>query len=176
MQTFGARRFPLVVFVTLALAMPIKSAEAQVEQAGWVSLGLGRGWNSYFSGGLSGVAAGWYSAGPFVAGIRKSDTAASGLLSSSDDHVGDTAGLIGLRTPGHRAILLGALGYGRVQHTYGSGTRPDDPAVSALAYSLQASANYRYVGVAAELFGAAGGTTTSFHGVAISVQLGSFGR
>jgi hypothetical protein len=40
----------------------------------------------------------------------------------------------------------------------------------------QASTNFRFVGVAAELFGAAGAANTSFHGVAVSLRLGSFGR
>ena len=66
-------------------------------------------------------------------------------------------------------MLFGALGYSQL-----SAPRASD--AGALAYSLRASANYRLIGMAAELIGVSGSSSASFNGIALSVQLGWFGR
>ncbi len=137
---------------------------------GWVSLGFGTGSNAFMSSGFAGVASAWYTVGPVAMGVRTASTSRSGLVSSTDDVVQDVAALIGLRTPARRAVFLGALGYGRAS------VRPGNSDANGLAYSLQASVNYRIVGIAAELFGAEGAGRASFRGVALSLQLGWFGR
>jgi hypothetical protein len=141
-------------------------------QAAWVSLGFGRSSNAYFKEGFAGVAGAWYSSGPLVAGARFSSSATSGLLSSTDDPLEDIALLVGLRTSARRAFLLGAVGFANVDRPAGSGGGSS----AAVAYSLQASANYRYVGLAAEVFGAQGSDRASYQGIALSAQLGWFGR
>ena len=145
-------------------------------QNGWVSLALGTGSNASTLGSVLGLdASAWYSVGPLVAGIRTST--ASTLFGEGVD---DVAGLLGLRTAGPRAFLHGAVGLASV-HSYRTCDGPcsaqrSDPTVGALAYSLQALANYHILGVGAEIFGAAGPGRASFRGMALSLQLGWFGR
>lgn len=144
-------------------------------QNGWVSVSLGYGGNAGSSSVAAAALAGWYSAGSIVGGVRTS--AVTPLFSG--ESVDDIEALVGMRTPGRRAFLLGALGYASV-HSYRTcecspNPSRDDPRVSGLAYSLQALANIKYVGTGAEIFGAVGPGRASMHALALSLQLGWFG-
>lgn len=142
---------------------------------GWVSASLGYGSNSGSSSVAAGSLAGWYSAGSIVGGVRTS--AVTPLFSG--ESVDDIAALVGMRTSGRRAFLLGALGYASVHsyHTCECSPNPsrDDPRVSGLAYSLQALANIKFIGIGAEYFGAVGPGRAGMHALALSLQLGWFG-
>ena len=144
-------------------------------QNGWISASFGEGGNPGSSSVLAGTLAGWYSAGSIVGGVR----AAGVSPLYSGESVDDIAALAGLRTSGRRAFLLGALGYASVHsyHTCECSPNPsrDDPRVSGLAYSLQALANIKFIGIGAEYFGAVGPGRASMHALALSLQLGWFG-
>jgi hypothetical protein len=108
--------------------------------------------------------------------VRKGSVDTGGILSSTSDPVEDVAGLVGFRSGRRRVFAVGALGYAQVQHPGGNSSFDARMTSSALAYSLQLSANYRVVGVVTEMFGALGAGHASFRGIALGVQLGWFGR
>ena len=133
----------LVLALTLLCTAP---SAAQIKDTltprnAWVSLGLGTGSIQDGSSLLAGVASAWYSNGRFVGGVRTATV--SGLFSSRGAE--DVAGLIGLRTSGRRAFLLGALGYSAARRNRGCSASCvnvlGEERVSALAYSAQANAN-----------------------------------
>lgn len=170
-------RWSLLV-ATLAAAMPAAAQlpSAAPQQNAWVSVGFGTGSPEDGSSLLAGVASAWYSNGPFVGGIRTA--AVSGLFSNTGAE--DVAGLIGLRTSGRRAFLVGALGYSAARRNRGCAANcanvPGEERVSALAYSAQANANFKVIGLGIEVFGAENRGDARFIGTAITLQLGWFGQ
>lgn len=169
----------------LALTSTAAQAQAQASAdtsavglppSAWVSLAFGQGTNDYMSGGFAGVASAWYATGPIAVGVRTGSTDTGALFSSISDPVEDVAALVGFRSGRRRVFAIGALGYAQVRHPSGTSNLDARTTSGALAYSIQASANYRFVGVVAELFGAQDGSHASFRGVAIGAQLGWFGR
>ncbi len=180
----------IVVLSSAARAQAPNETRAMPVNA-WLSLGAGPGHNEYKVSTLAAQAGAWLSVGPFVGGARVASTDVSGLLSSTDEKVQDQAALVGLRTAGRRAFLLGAVGYGHVEHMFktcsGGGVTPapsaqacsephTDKSGSGLAYSAQANANYRFIGVSLETFGVATRGILAHSGLIVAVQLGWFGQ
>ena len=140
-------------------------------QRGWISVGVGIGSYPYAS--LDAVATGWYSVGPFATGVR---------LGTAGQWIGeqrsDQAFLVGARTHGSRAFILGAIGTAKVassrscdgpcgELTRGSSTE--------MAYALEAHANLPVIGVGATMFGVLGPASVHYNAFALTLDLGWFG-
>jgi len=139
------------------------------QRRGWIDAGVGVG--TWPSGSLAATAAGWYSVGPVVAGVR---------LGTSGQWIGeqrsDQAFLIGGRTDGNRAFLLGAAGFARVKSFRscdgcGSTYRPT---TTQLAYTFEANANVGFAGVGAVMFGVLGPSTVHYNAFALVLNVGWF--
>lgn len=138
----------------------------------WLSAGLGAGSAGRTGGLLALQGSAWLANGPFVGGVRAS--LASGL--EYGDYADEGALLAGARTSRGPFSLIGALGYSALS------IRCEDspcPGVSsarqgALAYSLQAHASLKVIGVGVELYGASGEGMRRLSGVVGTVQLGWF--
>jgi hypothetical protein len=125
----------------------------QWPQRAWISVGLGEG--TWPKRSIAGVVSGWYSGGPIAIGGRLSRV---GQMFGEERS--DQAFLVGARTHGNHAFLLGALGVGRVASSVtcdgpcnGGLTRPS---ASTTTYSVEAHANLDVVGVGLTMFGALG--------------------
>ncbi len=138
-------------------------------QRGWVSAGAGIG--SYPYGSLDGVASGWYSVGPVATGVR---------LGTTGQWVGeqrsDQAFLVGARTQGSRAFLLGAIGTSKV-----ASSRTCDCGVTSrgssteMAYALEAHANVPVIGLGVTMFGVLGPALVHYNAFALTLDVGWFG-
>ena len=170
--------FPLVaqtVATTAAAdtgASPKHIAANPWPQRGWISVGVGAGTSPY--GSLAAVATGWYSVGPVVAGVRH-----AGAGQWFGEQRSDQAFLMGARTRGSRAFLLGGVGTAKVESSWtcdgpcGSGiTRPS---TTEMAYAFEAHANASIVGLGVMMFGVLGPTSTRYNALALTIDAGWFG-
>jgi hypothetical protein len=146
-------------------------------QRGWISLGLGAG--SWPSGSLAGIAAGWYSVGPVVAGVRFGGTTQLRFDETGEER-NDAAFLVGLRTRESRRFLLAAIGTAKVSSTSNlcsGGCAQTSPFnTTEAAYALEAHANFKLLGVGATMFGALGPPSSRYNSFALTLDVGWFGR
>ncbi len=142
-------------------------------QRGWISAGVGLANSPYHS--LAGVATGWYSVGSVAAGVRLG--AADQLFG---EHRSDQAFLIGARTRGTTAFLIGAIGTAKVASSLtcdGPCTAPPPrPSSTEMAYSFEAHANPRtFFGIGASMFGVCGPVSAHYNAFAVTIDVGWFG-
>jgi hypothetical protein len=146
-------------------------------QRGWISAGLGAGTWPY--GSLAAVAAGWYSVGPIVAGVRLGGSSQL-RFDSADEERNDQAFLLGARTPGSRGFLLGAIGIARVSSSSNLCSGPCGPGspfnTTQAAYALEDHLNFEFVGVGVTMFGALGPRSVRYNAFALTLDVGWFGR
>src|SRR5215467_6555031 len=113
-------------------------------QRAWIDAGLGEG--TWPQGSLAGTTNVWYSVGPVVTGAR---LAAAGQFFG--EQRSDKAFLIGARTRGSHAFLLGAVGPAKVASWRTCdgpcGPPPPRPSTIELAYTFEAHANLSVVGL-----------------------------
>jgi len=142
-------------------------------QRGWISAGVGVGTSPYHS--LAAVAAGWYSVGPVAMGVR---------LAGADQWFGeqrsDQAFLVGARTRGTTAFLVGAIGTAKVASALtcdGPCTAPPPrPSGTEMAYTLEAHANpSTFFGIGGTMFGVFGPHSARYTAFAFTIDVGWFG-
>jgi hypothetical protein len=143
-----------------------------------MSAGLGAGTWPY--GSLAATAEGWYSVGPIVAGVRLGG-AGQLRFDGPDEQRNDQAFLIGARTRGSRAFLLGAVGVAKVSSSSNlcnpGPCAPFDPFnTTEVAYAFEAHANLVVGGVGATMFGALGPRSVRYNAFALTLDVGWFGR
>ena len=140
-------------------------------QHAWIGGGLGAGTSP--RGAISAVATGWYSAGIVALGVR---------LAAADQLFGeersDRALLFGGRTRGNRWFLLGAAGLADIasSHTCDACTRLTRPPATEVAYSLEGHGNLTFIGLGVTMFGALGPPEVRYNAIALTLNVGVFGR
>lgn len=152
-------------------AAPTHLASNPWPQRGWVSGGVGVGTFPY--GSLDAIATGWYSVGSIVAGVRR---AATGQWFG--EQRSDMAFLIGARTRGSRAFLLGAIGPSRLASSRtcdGPCSVLTRPSTTEMAYGFEAHANIVVAGLGAMMFGVLGPPSTRYNAFALTIDAGWFG-
>ena len=144
-------------------------------QRGWISLGLGAGSLPY--GSVAAIAAGWYSVGPIVAGVRVGG-ATQLRFDEAGEERNDQAFLIGVRTRASRSFLLAAIGPAKVSsNSCSGGCAQSSPFnTTEAAYALEAHADFELVGVGATMFGALGPPSSRYNSFALTLDVGWFGR
>lgn len=170
--------FPLVAQTVAARAGAADSgatshATNPWPQRGWVSAGVGVGNSPYHS--LAAVAAGWYSVGPVAAGARL-----AGADQLFGEHRSDQAFLIGARTQGSSAFLVGAIGTAKVASSLtcdGPCTEPPPrPSSTEMAYAFEAHLNPRtFFGIGGTMFGVLGPASAHYNAFAFTIDVGWFG-
>jgi hypothetical protein len=138
----------------------------------WISGGAGIG--SYPYGSLDAIATGWYSVGPLAVGVRRG--AAGQWIGEQRS---DQAFLVGARTQGSRAFLLGAVGTAKAK----SWRTCDDcgevtprPSTTEMAYSFEAHGNpVPLFGIGATMFGVLGPASVRYNSFAVTLDVGWFG-
>jgi hypothetical protein len=150
------------------------ASTASPEVRAWISGGAGSGTYAYGSGtGFRLSAGGSY--GQTLLMYRGS-TAMESL-----DGYGDSTEwsiLVGRRTAGSRFYGSAAVGLSRVHWTNGCPTISvcEDGAGTGIAYDFGVHPNARVVGLGVNLYGVLGSTKARMTGVALSLELGWFGR
>jgi hypothetical protein len=142
-------------------------------QRGWISVGLGGSSSPHH--GLAGVAAGWYSVGPVAAGVRL-----GGAGQWFGEQRSDQAVLIGARTRGNMAFLVGGIGTAKVASSLtcdGPCTAPPPrPSTTEMAYAFEAHLNARtFFGIGGSMFGVLGPLSTRYNAFAFTIDFGWFG-
>ena len=137
----------------------------------WVGAGFGFGTPP--RGAYAGLAAAWYSVGNLALGARLDGVGIAQAESRSN-----RALLVGARTPGDRAFLLGAGGVTRMAFSHSC----DAPCAAevgsnatAFAYSVEAHGNLDVLGLALVMFGARGPARVRYNAFAITFNAGWFG-
>lgn len=140
-------------------------------QHAWISVGLGGGTSP--RGAISALATGWYSAGVVALGVRLAD--ADQLFGEQRS---DRALLVGARTRGNRWFLLGAAGIADIasSHTCDACTALTRPPVTEVAYSVEGHGNLTFVGIGVTMFGALGPVQARYNAIALTLNVGTFGR
>ena len=141
-------------------------------QRAWVGAGLGTGTWPY--GTIAGIVSGWYSIGMLAAGAR-----AAGADAIFGEQRSDRALLMGVRTRGSGGFLLGGLGVGKIATSRtcdGPCTPLTRPGATEVAYSAEAHGNFELVGLGIAMFGVFGPPQNRYNAVAITLNVGWFGR
>ena len=169
------RHLALLVFFVLPkqLVAQTPSADNAWPQRAWAFAGLGRG--SIQSRAIAGTVGGSYAPGPLVFTIRRSGAGQFPF----GDAIGETALLIGVRSPGKRAFLSAQVGVSAIHRSHTcdcSGGDWTGPTQSATAFDISAQANQIVAGIGLDVFGTLGSPGRRYAAMAVIIQLGWFGE
>ena len=137
---------------------------------GWASIGLGAGGIPRSS--IAGILEGWISIQQVAIGYR-----AAGTTQLWGEDRSDQSLLVGVRTTKSGNFMLAAAGVGRsFSSNYcecAPSARPDRLGV---AYAFESHANYVFVGAGLSLFGIVSTPDHNYAALALTLDLGGFGR